>query len=157
MAGYYTNRADSMLRRDTDKGYRVAWKLKYGFEKKHLDGEMTYGAGMIAARKFGAAETIDPRPYLVGELKTTFETYPEIGTLLPAMGYGDQQVRDLERTIAQVPCDAVVVGTPIDLRRVITIEKPCTRVTYSLQETTQPDLTALLAPIVKKARRKKTK
>lgn len=120
-------------------------------------GEMQYGAGTIAAKMFGATELVDPRPYAVRTIAGTFKKYPKIGILLPAMGYGAAQMKDLEATIRQVPCDAVVIGTPIDLRRVITIEKPSTRVTYSLQETTRPDLAELLAPIVKKARRKKSK
>lgn len=120
-------------------------------------GEMQYGAGVIAARTFGAAELIDPRPYAVRSIAETFKKYPKTGTLLPAMGYGPAQMKDLEATIRQTPCDAVVIGTPIDLRRVITIEKPSTRVTYSLQETTRPDIPELLAPIVKKARRAKGK
>jgi predicted GTPase len=119
-------------------------------------GEMQYGAGTIAAKLFGASTLIDPRPYAVRTIAETFTKYPKTGTLLPAMGYGAAQMKDLEETIRQVPCDSVVIGTPIDLRRVISIEKPCTRVTYSLQETTRPDLAELLAPIVKKARRKKT-
>jgi len=112
-------------------------------------GGMRYGAGMVAARKFGAAEVIDPRPYLVGELKTTFEHYPEIGALLPAMGYGAQQVKDLEATIAKVPCDAVVIGTPIDLRRIVEIKQPSLRVRYELQEIGQPTLAGLIAAFVK--------
>jgi len=111
-------------------------------------GGMRYGAGMIAARKFGASEIIDPRPYLVGELEQTFAKYPEIGTLLPAMGYGDQQVRDLEATIARVPCDAVIIGTPIDLRRIVEIKQPSLRVGYELQEIGQPTLAELVAEFV---------
>jgi predicted GTPase len=107
-------------------------------------GGMPYGAGMVAARRYGAKETIDPRPYLVGELKRTFETYPGVGPLLPAMGYGDQQVRDLEATIARVPCDAVIVGTPIDLRRIVKIEQPSLRVSYELQEIGRPTLAELI-------------
>jgi len=107
-------------------------------------GGMAYGAGTIAARKFGAAEIIDPRPYLVGALKATFAAYPGIGTLLPAMGYGEQQVRDLEQTIAQVPCDSVVVGTPIDLRRIVKIRQPSCRVGYELQEMGEPTLAGLI-------------
>ena len=120
-------------------------------------GEMQYGAGVIAAKSFGAAELIDPRPYAVRSIAATFKKYPKTGMLLPAMGYGTAQMKDLEATIRQTPCDAVVIGTPIDLRRVITIEKPCTRVTYSLQETTRPDIPELLKPIVKKAGRKRSK
>ncbi|MFH1144473.1 MAG: cyclic 2,3-diphosphoglycerate synthase [Candidatus Eisenbacteria bacterium] len=111
-------------------------------------GGMAYGAGTLAARKFGAAEIIDPRPFLVGQLKSTFETYPEIGTLLPAMGYGEQQVRDLEQTIAQVPCDSVVIGTPIDLRRIVKIRQPACRVGYELQEIGCPTLAELIKGFV---------
>jgi predicted GTPase len=103
-------------------------------------GQMTIGAGTVAARKFGAANCVDPRPYLVGKLVDTFETYPAIGSLLPAMGYGDQQVEDLEATINNTECDAVVIGTPIDLNRIIKISKPCARVSYELQEIGHPDL-----------------
>ncbi len=108
-------------------------------------GEMKFGAAVVAAKRFGAAELIDPRPYLQGSLRGTFEKYPKIGTLLPAMGYGEQQVKDLEATINSVDCDAVVIGTPIDLRKLINIEKPAVRVTYELQEVGKPDLTDILA------------
>ena len=97
-------------------------------------GEMKYGAGVVAAQRFGAAEIVDPRPYVVGKIGETFKKYPNIGILLPAMGYGDQQVKDLEATINATPCDAVVIGTPIDLRRICNIEKPSTRVMYDLEE-----------------------
>jgi predicted GTPase len=97
-------------------------------------GEMEYGAGMVAAWTFGAAEIIDPRKYTVKSISDTYKKYPKIGTLLPAMGYGDQQVKDLEKTINQTDCDSVIIGTPIDLRRIIKINKPSTRVRYSLQE-----------------------
>ena len=107
-------------------------------------GEMKYGAGIIAAQKFEAAEIIDPRPYAVKTIKDTFVKYPGIGTLLPAMGYGDQQMKDLEETIANTPCDAVIIGTPIDLRRIIKIKQPTVRVTYDLQEIGKPDLTGIL-------------
>jgi predicted GTPase len=113
-------------------------------------GEMKYGAGMIAARQFGASEVIDPRPYAVGTIAETFAKYPGTGILLPAMGYGDGQVKDLEATIDKVPCDAVIIGTPIDLRRVITINKPSVRVQYSLAEATRPDLGELLDGFMKK-------
>jgi predicted GTPase len=112
-------------------------------------GGMPYGAGMVAARRYGAKEIIDPRPYLVGELKRTFETYPGVGPLLPAMGYGEQQVRDLEATIARVPCDAVVVGTPIDLRRIVKIEQPSLRVSYELQEIGRPTLAELIQGFIR--------
>jgi len=113
-------------------------------------GEMKIGAGVVAARKFGAAGLVDPRPYIVGRLSETFETYPEIGTLLPAMGYGEQQLRDLEATINNTECDAVVIGTPIDLNRIIKIDKPSTRVYYELQEIGRPNLTEVLDDFIKK-------
>lgn len=107
-------------------------------------GEMTYGAGTVAANRFGAAEIIDPRPYAVGSIRGTYEQYPGIGTLLPAMGYGDEQIKDLEETIAATPADLVIVGTPIDLTRVISIDKPNQRVRYELQEIGQPTLADII-------------
>ncbi|GAB4338384.1 MAG: cyclic 2,3-diphosphoglycerate synthase [Calditrichia bacterium] len=103
-------------------------------------GEMTYGAAVVAAEKFGAAELVDPRPYTVGTITETFEKYTEIGTLLPAMGYGEQQVKDLEETINKTECDLVIIGTPIDLRKIVKLNKPAVRVTYDLQEIGKPDL-----------------
>jgi predicted GTPase len=113
-------------------------------------GEMKIGAAVVAAQKFGAAEFVDPRPYAVGRLKETFDIYPAIGTLLPAMGYGEQQLKDLETTINNTDCDSVVIGTPIDLNRIIQINKPNTRVYYNLQEIGQPDLAMVLDEFVKK-------
>jgi predicted GTPase len=107
-------------------------------------GEMKIGAGVVAAQKFGAAGFVDPRPYTVGRLAETFETYPDIGVLLPAMGYGEQQLHDLETSINNTECDAVVIGTPIDLSRIINIDKPSTRVYYNLQEIGRPNLTEVL-------------
>ena len=107
-------------------------------------GGMKIGAGVVAATKYGAAEIVDPRPYLVGLLEETFAIYPEIGAVLPAMGYGEQQLRDLEATINATECDAVVIGTPIDLSRVVKIAKPHTRVHYDLQEIGEPDLVSIL-------------
>jgi predicted GTPase len=107
-------------------------------------GGMTIGAGTVASERFGAAALVDPRPYLVGRLRETFADYPEIGTLLPAMGYGPGQLADLEATIAATPADAVVVGTPIDLARVIRIDKPHTRVFYDLDEIGAPNLGEIL-------------
>ncbi|MBN3034338.1 MAG: hypothetical protein JW861_02030 [Bacteroidales bacterium] len=103
-------------------------------------GEMKLGAGVVAARKFGATELVDPRPFAVGKLAETFRIYPNIGTLLPAMGYSDQQLKDLEATINKTDCDSVVIGTPIDLNRVVKINKPNTRVYYDLQEIGYPTL-----------------
>ena len=111
-------------------------------------GEMKIGAGMVAARKFGASETVDPRPFTVGRLSDTFRIYPNIGTLLPAMGYGEEQLKDLETTINNTDCDSVVIATPIDLNRIIKIKKPNTRVYYDLQEIGDPDLTQVLDEFV---------
>ncbi len=113
-------------------------------------GEMKFGAGMIAAQKFGAADAVDPRPYAVGTIKKTFEIYPEIGVLLPAMGYGDKQVKDLETTIAKTPCDVVIIGTPIDLKRILKITKPAVRVGYELQEIGEPNLKGILTDFITK-------
>jgi predicted GTPase len=107
-------------------------------------GEMTYGAGVVAAEKYGADELVDPREFAVGSIAETFENYPEIGTLLPAMGYGEQQIKDLEETINAVECDVVVIATPIDLRRIVNIHKPAVQVSYDLQEIGHPTLAELL-------------
>lgn len=111
-------------------------------------GEMAVGAGTILARRFGAQELVDPRPYAVGSIADAFRQYPGVGPLLPAMGYGDEQVRELEATIARVPCDVVVIGTPVDLARVVRIGKPTVRVRYELQELGQPTLEAVLEAFV---------
>ena len=107
-------------------------------------GGMAYGAGVLAARKLGAAEVVDPRPWAVGSIRKTFADYPGIGPLLPAMGYSDAQTRDLEATIAATPADVVLVATPVDLRRIIRISKPALRVGYELQEIGHPDLADVL-------------
>ena len=112
-------------------------------------GGMKYGAGIMAALKFGAAELIDPRPWAVGKIARTFARYPEVGQLLPAMGYGDEQIKDLEKTVAKVECDTVVIGTPIDLQRIIKIPQPSVRVTYELAEIGKPDLKDALADYLK--------
>ena len=113
-------------------------------------GEMKIGAGIVAAQRFGAAEIIDPRPYAVGKLAETYRIYPNVGKLLPAMGYGEQQMNDLSATIERADCDSVVIATPIDLGRVIKIDKPNTRVEYSLQEIGRPDMADALAGFIKK-------
>lgn len=113
-------------------------------------GEMKYGAGVIAAQKYGAAEIIDPRKYAVKSIADTYKKYPNIGTLLPAMGYGDKQIKDLGDTINRVPCDAVIIATPIDLRRLIKIKKPSVRVNYELSEIGKPDLKEILENFIKK-------
>jgi predicted GTPase len=107
-------------------------------------GGMKYGAGVMAAMKYGAGELVDPRPYAVGSIAETFEKYPEIGILLPAMGYGTQQMKDLEATINKVEADLVVIGTPIDLGRIVNFKKPTVRVTYELEEIGTPTLTDIL-------------
>jgi predicted GTPase len=107
-------------------------------------GEMSYGAGHVAARKFNAAEIVDPRKYAVGSIKETFEKFKQVREVLPAMGYGDTQVRELQETINAVPCDAVLVGTPFDLAGMIEANKPLVRVTYDLDE---PGTKALEAEI----------
>lgn len=107
-------------------------------------GEMTYGAGVVAAAKYGAAELVDPRPFTVKSISATFEKYPGIGVLLPAMGYGKQQIKDLETTINRTKCDLVVVATPIDLTRILKIKKPAVRVSYELQEIGKPDFQQVL-------------
>ena len=108
-------------------------------------GEMAYGAGWVAARRYGAAEIIDPRPWAVGSIARTFEKYPNTGAVLPAMGYGAEQTAELQQTIAATPADLVVIGTPIDLRRLIDIDQPSVRVSYELQEIGRPTLSDVLA------------
>lgn len=110
-------------------------------------GEMKYGAGAIAARKFGAAELIDPRSYAVGSIKDTFAKYTHLSDILPAMGYGKKQMKELEQTIKNAECDTVVIGTPIDLRRIIKFDKPATRVRYELQEIGKPDLEDIIGEL----------
>lgn len=113
-------------------------------------GGMEYGAGVIAAQRFGAAELVDPRPYTVDSLTATFHKYPGIGRLLPAMGYGEKQIRDLQKTVDRVECDAIVIGTPIDLGRLLKFKVPTTRVRYELQEIGQPDLERAFATLMPK-------
>lgn len=113
-------------------------------------GGMKYGAGVIAAREHGAAEIVDPRTYAIGEIADTFRAYPDTGALLPAMGYGDQQVRDLGATVEATPCDLVLVATPIDLRRVVEIKKPTLRVGYELAEKGEPTLEQILTDFLGK-------
>jgi predicted GTPase len=107
-------------------------------------GEMAYGAGVVAADYYGAAEIVDPRPYAVRSIKATYEKYPTTGPVLPAMGYGDEQIADLQETINNTPADIVLVATPIDLARIVDIRKPSQRVRYELQEIGRPTLAELL-------------
>ena len=107
-------------------------------------GEMKFGAGVVASLNNGAKELVDPRPFAVESIQETYRAYPNIGTLLPAMGYGKKQMKDLEETINRADCDVVVIGTPIDLRRVININKPATRVRYYLKELSKPTIADIL-------------
>jgi predicted GTPase len=107
-------------------------------------GEMGYGAGFLAARRFGAAALVDPRPYAAGSIKPVFDRYPWLGPVLPAMGYSDEQVRDLRNTIEAADCDAVVVASPVDLRRLLHFKKPAVRVSYEVEERGEPRLTTIL-------------
>ena len=108
-------------------------------------GEMGFGAGFVAAKKFGAGTIVDAKPFAVGSIKETYEKYPHLNTILPAMGYGKEQIKELEQTINSIDCDLVLSGTPIDITRVITTNKPVIRVKYELQEIGQPDLKSVLA------------
>jgi predicted GTPase len=110
---------------------------------------MPYGAGVVAARQNGAAELVDPRPYAVGSIRGTFERYKHLTNLLPAMGYSAMQKHELEETIRRTPCDLVLVATPIDLARVIKLDKPNLRVTYEVTELSKPSLAERLAKFVR--------
>jgi len=140
----------SVDRPDAIRGKRVL-VIEDGPTLTH--GEMKIGAGIVAAKRFGAAEIVDPRPFAVGRLAETFAIYPEIGRLLPAMGYGEQQMNDLAATIAKTDCDSVVIATPIDLQRVVKIGKPCTRVEYSLQEIGHPDIDDVIRDFIAKIKK----
>jgi len=114
-------------------------------------GGMTYGAGVVAAKRFGASEIVDPRPYATGDLAETLAKYPALERLLPAMGYGDKQIHELEAALTAVPADVVLAATPIDLTRVLKLSKPIVRVRYELEPVTGT-LEAPLAPIVARAK-----
>ena len=111
-------------------------------------GDMKYGAGVIAAKRYGAREIVDPRPWLVGEIRDTFLQYPAIGALLPAMGYSKEQIQDMETTINACECDVVIVATPIDLRRLVKIRKPAVRVGYELEEIGRPKLEDVIGDLL---------
>jgi predicted GTPase len=146
----------SVDRPDLIKGRRVL-VIEDGPTLTH--GEMKYGAGVIAAKRHGAREIVDPRPWLVGQIRDTFRQYPAIGALLPAMGYSKEQIRDMERTINACECDAVLIATPIDLRRLMDIRKPTVRVGYELEEIGSPKLVdvigEMLARLSKSAKAKR--
>ena len=115
-------------------------------------GNMAYGAGTIAAKRLGAKELLDPRPYAVGSIKNTFKKYTHLGNLLPAMGYGKEQIKELEETVNAAPCDVVVIGTPVDLRKLLNLNKPAVRARYELQEISKPDLEDILRQHFSKVR-----
>lgn len=118
-------------------------------------GGMSYGAGVVAARQNEAAELVDPRPFAVGSIHGTFEKYPHVTTLLPAMGYGAAQRHELEETINRTPCDVVVVATPVDLGRILKINHPTVRVDYEIEERSHPGITELIAEFVETVVKKK--
>ena len=130
-----------------ENGLKIAGKRVLAVEDGPTltHGEMTYGAAVLAAKEHGAASLVDPRPFAVGSIAQTFEDYPNVGTLLPAMGYGRRQMEDLRETIARSDAELVLIGTPIDLRRLIELDKPALRVTYRLQELDEPGLAEILA------------
>ncbi len=117
-------------------------------------GGMTYGAGILAARRFGAGEVVDPRPYAVGTIADTYRSYPSLGAVLPAMGYGPAQMQELQQTIERTPVDLVIAATPIDLSRVLDVSRPVERVRYELQEIGQPSLSEVLSPLARIRRRR---
>ena len=108
-------------------------------------GGMSFGAGAVAAKQFKAAKVVDPKKYTVGSIKAAYKKYPQLGALIPALGYYPQQLKDLERSIKQTPCDTVVVASPIDIRRVIKLDKPSVRVRYELKEKGKPTLKEILS------------
>ncbi len=112
-------------------------------------GGMSYGAGMVAADEFGAAQIVDPRPYAVGSIKEAYTKFPQLGKLIPALGYYEDQLKDLEESIRATPCDLVLIGSPIDIRRVIEVDKPSMRVRYELAEIDKPDLNSILDEMLK--------
>jgi predicted GTPase len=116
-------------------------------------GQMSESVGAIAAREYGASELVDPRPFAVGSIKQTYEQYPHIGHVLPALGYGAKQVKELELTIRNIPCDSLVIGTPIDIRRIMKVDKPAARVRYEMREVTEPTIEELLSKFFKRLKR----
>ena len=115
-------------------------------------GEMAYGAGTVAARQFGARAIVDPRPYAVGSIAETYRSYPHLGAELPAMGYGDEQIRELRETIERTPCELVLVATPVDLARLLELDKPSMRVTYDIEERSRPNLRDTLLEFTREQR-----
>jgi predicted GTPase len=118
-------------------------------------GGMPYGAGVVLAKKFGAAELVDPRPYAVGSIKDAYRKYTHLAAVLPALGYGEGQIAELRETIERTPCDVVVIGTPVDLRRVMAINKPAVRVKYDLKILGPVSLEQILDEFIQKSRKEK--
>jgi len=114
-------------------------------------GNMAYGAGLVAAKKYGAAEIVKPQPYLAQSLKKVFEEFPQLDEVLPAMGYTNEQLKELEETINRANCDVVLAGTPIDLNKIISTNKPIVRVTYELEEIGEPNLMGAIEDFERKA------
>jgi predicted GTPase len=112
---------------------------------------MAFGAAALAARSYGAAELVDPRPYAVGTVKAALDAYPHVAEVLPAVGYSAQQLADLEATIAAVPCDVVAIGTPIDLGRLVKIGQPSVRVTYAVEDASEPTIDTLVDQFLERA------
>ena len=137
--------ADSPVEVESPEKIRGARVLAVEDGPTLTHGEMTYGAAVVAAKANGAAELVDARPFAVGSIAEVYQQYPDIGTLLPAVGYGAAQVADLEATIRKTDCDLVLIGTPVDLRRLIRIDRPALRVRYDLKERGSPDLSAVLS------------
>jgi len=136
--------AESDIMAETDDGINGRRVLVIEDGPTLTHGDMTFGAGTIAARRYGAAEIIDPRPYLNGSLKETFEKYPHIGALLPAMGYSPAQMNDMTETINQADCDAVVSATPIDLAKLLNVNKPTIRIRYGYKDHNTPTLASII-------------
>jgi len=145
--------ADSPITAEDPSAFRGKKVLAIEDGPTLTHGEMKYGAATIAAKEGGAAELVDPRPWAVGTIAKAFKDYPGIGPLLPAIGYGGQQVADLQETIRRVPCDVLAIGTPVDLRRIVSFDKPAVRVTYELAERGKPDLAEVLARFTGGSRR----
>jgi predicted GTPase len=118
-------------------------------------GGMPYGAGVVFAKKYGASELVDPRPYAVGSIRDAFRKYTHLGAVLPALGYSEKQIAELKETIDRTPCDVVVIGTPIDLRRVIAINKPTVRVRYELEVLGPISLEQILGEFIQRSRKRK--
>jgi len=145
--------AASPITADNPEGVRGKRVLAIEDGPTVTHGGMTYGAGVVFAKKFGASELVDPRPYAVGSIKDAFRKYTHLGAVLPALGYGEKQIAELKETVDRTPCDVVVIGTPIDLRRVIAINKPTVRVKYELKVLGPVSLEQILDEFIQRSRK----